>query len=175
MAQWVALLRGINVGGHHRLPMTELKSLMEALGWENPAHYIQSGNMVFDAGAPQAAALEDAIEAAKGFRPAVLLIAAGDFAAMARANPFPEGLDDPKTLHLFFLAGSPVKDAAGRLADVANPRESVHLTDRVLYLHSLDYLSGSRVAPVAERLLGTPATARNWNTVSRLCAMIETL
>lgn len=174
MARWVALLRGINVGGHRKLPMADLKALMEAQGWKNPAHNIQSGNLVFDAEAPEAAALEDAIERAKGFRPAVLLIAAGDFAAMAAANPFPEARDDPKSLHFFFLAGPPAKDAAARLADAAGPHERVHLDDRVLYLHSLDYLSGSRVAPVAERLLGTAATARNWNTVSRLCTMIET-
>lgn len=169
---WVALLRGINVGGHRKLPMGELTSLLAGLGCRDVMTYIQSGNAVFRATEDLSTQIGDAIEAEKGFRPDIMLIKAQDFLRIAAANPFPEGEGEPKTLHVFFLSAA-TKDAASRLQPLTSAREKFHLTDEVMYLHCLDFLSGSKIGQKAEKLLGVSATARNWNTVMKLSAICE--
>jgi len=173
METWVALLRGINVGGHRKLPMQRLVEILEGLGYSAVRTYIQSGNAVFRASRPKGPDIAEAIDNTMGFRPEVLLISYRRFEEAVRANPFPDAVDDPKSLHLFFLAGEASSNAEERLADVASDREEFVLAPGVLYLHALDYLTGSRIGERAERLLGTPTTARNWNSASRILALAE--
>jgi uncharacterized protein (DUF1697 family) len=172
---WVLLLRGVNVGGRHTLPMRELAELLEALGLEEVRTYIQSGNAVFRAAGEAAAALGDriaaAIEERKGFRPEVLVLSAERLEAAARANPFPEGEAEPKTLHLFFLAATPTAPDLAGLEALRSPTERFHLATEVLYLHAPDGIGRSKLATRVERLLGVPATARNWRTVQMLREM----
>ena len=149
--------------------------LMESVGCQDAATYIQSGNVVFRAEQDLSADIADAIDVAKGFRPDVMVIRGRDYQRIVAANPFPEGVFDPKTLHLFFLARPAVANAKALLADRQGSREQFQLTSEVMYLHCLDYLSGSKIAERAEKLLGVPATARNWNTVSRLSAMLDAM
>src|ERR1700733_14468222 len=89
---YVALLRGINVGGKHLLPMTELRALLRALGCVKVRTYIQSGNAVFEAPAARIAKLPQALEGAifksKGFPAPVVLRSAAEIAAVPKANPF---------------------------------------------------------------------------------------
>lgn len=168
MRTWIALLRGINVGGHRKLPMKELTALLEGLGCEGVRTYIQSGNAVYRAERDLADEIADAIERAKGFRAAVMTLEAEAFEAAVDGNPFPEAVDEPKTLHLFFLSGPAGPGAVERLRAVKSKREDFVLNDRVLYLHTLDLLTGSKIAEKAERLLGAGATARNWNSVTKI-------
>lgn len=184
MNTWVALLRGINVGGANRLPMAELRSDLEGLGLNDVQTYIQSGNVVFgseiesdgdDAGFAEALALriEAAIEERHGFRPRVLVLPAERFREAMEANPFPEAEAEPKTLHLYFMPEPPGDVDLPALEAVASPTERVRLGDRVLYLHTPDGFGRSKLAGRAEALLGVPATARNWRTIARLREMIE--
>jgi len=94
MSTWIALFRGINVGGNHILPMAELREALASLGLREVRTYIQSGNVVFASPAKSAAALGDSIadciEQQKGFRPRVLVLTPAELSAAADANPYPE-------------------------------------------------------------------------------------
>jgi uncharacterized protein (DUF1697 family) len=168
MSVEIGLLRGINVGGTHVLPMAELRAILAGLGARDVRTYIQSGNAAW-AGHVDEAALSDAILAAKGFRPAAMILPFDSFAAVVANNPFPE-VEDPKALHAYFLAAPSLADEA-MLEVEKGPEERFVLTERAFYLHTPLYLTGSLLAPRLERLLGVPATGRNWRTVDRLLAM----
>ena len=97
MARFIALLRGINVGGHAMVPMAELREICAGLGWTEVETYIQSGNLVFEAsgkGPALESALEEKLETAFGFRPAVIVRSAAQVKALADANPFPEASEN---------------------------------------------------------------------------------
>src|SRR5690349_13792847 len=106
MKTYIALFRGINVGGKNILPMKELVAILEDLGCLRVKTYIQSGNAAFDSKERDAARLSEKIRARikerRGFEPFVLLIDLEKIERAIAANPFPEGEADPKTLHLSF-------------------------------------------------------------------------
>jgi len=178
MNRWIGLLRGINVGGANRLPMADLRDELERLGLASVRTYIQSGNVVFDSphhdtAEALAGRIETAIEARHGFRPRVLVLSATRFRGAMEANPFPEGEPEPKTLHLFFLAGTPDEVDLPAFQAVVSPTERFHLGDGVFYLHAPDGIGRSKLATRTEALLGVPATARNWRTVTKVWEMVE--
>lgn len=172
MATWIALFRGINVGGHHILPMKELVAELEDLGLASVRTYIQSGNVVFESASRSAAALSkkiaDRVDENHGFRPAVLVMRAADLARAMDRNPFPEGEPEPKTLHLSFLVSKPSEPDLDALEAARSPTERFVLIDSVFYLHAPDGIGSSRLATVVEKALGVSATARNWRTVRKL-------
>ena len=108
MTTWIALLRGINVGGRNILPMKELTRELEKIGCSNVQTYIQSGNVVFQSSVTRADSLakriSQAILKSHGFRPGVMVLSAKEVEDAASSNPFPNAEVDPKSLHLFFLA-----------------------------------------------------------------------
>ena len=167
----IALLRGINVGGSGKLPMAELRAILEGLGAKRVETYIQSGNAVYE-GTLDAGAVGAAIESAHGFRPRVMLLSAKALRRAVAANPFPEAEAAPKTLHLHFLGGATEANPE-TFAAQANGEERWHLDGEVFYLVSPGGLSKSKLGPKVERLLGVPVTARNWSTVTTLAAMAE--
>ena len=175
MTRWVMLLRGINVGGANTIRMAELKAVLETLGAQDVATYIQSGNVVF-AGVIDAAAfaeiVAEEIAHRHGFRPRVLLILDEDFREIVAAYPFSEAAAVPKTGHVWFLAGPAVPDTA-TLAALAGPSERFEIAARAFYLHAPDGIGRSKLAERAERLLGVPATARNLNTCRKLLEMLD--
>ncbi len=166
MSVQIALLRGINVGGNRSLPMAELSAILTGLGARDVRTYIQSGNAAYR-GALDQDAISDAVLAAKGFRPGVVVIPLKSYAPVLAANPFPEAEADPKALHLFFLS-APSLAKETDLAAAKGPKERFVLTERALYLHTPDYLSGSLLAPRLERLLGVAATGRNWRSAVKI-------
>jgi len=169
----VLLLRGVNVGGHGKLPMAALRALLERLGARDVASYIQSGNVVLR-DPPPVADIAAAIEADHGFRPECLLIPAADFRAALAANPFEEARATHRLLHYFFCAEQPAADMA-RLEAALENGERAELAGRVLYFHASNGLGRSKFPGKVERLLGTPATARNHATVGKLAEMLEAL
>ena len=175
MTTCVALLRGINVGGRHRLPMTDLVALLEASGCVGVRTYIQSGNAVFGTRRTDVSRLANRLTAAvnerHGFAPRVLVLTRKELEQAAAANPFPDATADPKSLHLFFLDGTPKTSALTRLEALRAARERFALRGRVLYLHTPSGFGRSKLAAGAERALGVDATARNWRTVETLLAM----
>lgn len=165
MSHWVALFRGINVGGHNRLPMKSLVAILEGHGCIDVKTYIQSGNAVFSSSQSNPDTLPDeirhSIKSEHGFEPVVLLLSASALAIARDANPFPEGEAEPKSLHLYFLATKPMDIDEGRLEALQNETERYALLEDVFYLHAPDGIGRSKLAASVERCLGVPVTARN--------------
>jgi len=176
MQTWIALFRGINVGGNNILPMAKLRSGLEALTLQNVRTYIQSGNVVFESSSKSAASLEKRIaswvEGDFGFRPQVLLLKHGDLLAAVEKNPFPEAASAPKTLHFSFLATSAAKPDNEALERVKAASERYALVDDVFYLHAPDGIGRSKLAASVEKHLGVVATARNYRTVDKLLSLV---
>ncbi|MDF1798271.1 MAG: DUF1697 domain-containing protein [Planctomycetota bacterium] len=177
MTTWIALLRGINVGGNNKLPMAVLRSELEDLGLGNVRSYIQSGNVVFDSPRKARAALDkliaDRVEEQHGFRPQVFLLQREQLLAAIEANPFRDAEAEPKTLHFHFLAEPATRADLAALDELKAPTESFHLTDSVFYLHAPEGIGRSKLAAKAERLLGVAATGRNFRTVAKLLELTE--
>ena len=179
MRTFVALFRGINVGGRNSLPMRELAELLRGLGLQEVRTYIQSGNVVFQSksGGPAdlAGRMGDAIEKSHGFRPVVVLLEIDELQSAMTANPFPEAESEPKTLHLYFLASEPEIADLETLASIRHESERFKLEGKVFYLHAPEGIGRSRVAAWVEKSLGVAVTARNWRTVSKINAMAAEL
>ena len=175
MQTYIALFRGINVGGTHILPMKDLAEILEAAGGRNVRTYIQSGNAVFRSGRQDRPALvrhiSRTISAIHGFTPKVLLLLADELREAAANNPFPT--KEGRALHFFFLeAHAPAPDAE-RLAGLKAASEEFKLHRNIFYLHAPEGIGRSKLAAGVEQCLGVPATARNWNTVSKLIEMVK--
>lgn len=174
----VALLRGINVVGKKKVPMATLRSLAEELGWRSVATYINSGNLVCEArGAPTtlASRLEAAIEEQFGFDVAVIVRTAADWRRYAAGSAFADAeTTRPSHLLLALAQRAPPKDAARVLQPYCGGGERVAVRGDALWI---DYASGvarSKLTPaVLDRAVGSPVTARNWNTVQALARMLE--
>jgi uncharacterized protein (DUF1697 family) len=176
MHTYIALLRGINVGGAGALPMKELTALLHNLGCRDVRTYIQTGNAVFASpepdGARLAAAIGAEIKSRRGFEPQVLLLTRAEFEQAMTANPFPEAQSDPQSLHLGFLAAEP---PAPNLAGVERLRaasERWQLIGRVFYLCAPEGVGRSKLAAEVEKLLGVALTDRNWRTMQAIAEMI---
>ena len=171
----IALLRGINVGGHNKLPMKELIALLESVDLQNVKTYIQSGNVVFQTPRNDRAKLSEEISTAigqrHGFRPQVMLLSMVDLETAVSQNPFPQATEEPKTLHFYFLETSPPTPDLAKLAAAQTDREQFALIDKVFYLHTPDGIGRSKLAAAVEKGLGVSTTARNWRTVSKILEM----
>lgn len=166
----ILLLRGINVGGHGKLPMADLRQILTDLGAEAVKTYIQSGNATF-LGDLAASDIAEAIEVSKGFQPRVMLLNADKFSQIAAANPFPEAVAEGKTLHIWFPAG-PFKFDLPSAETLRKENERISVSEHAIYLHAPDGIGRSKLAERVERLAGVACTARNWNTVAKLVDMI---
>ncbi|MFD0498892.1 MULTISPECIES: DUF1697 domain-containing protein [Streptomyces violaceusniger group] len=179
MASQIALLRGINVGGNRKFPMARQRELMAELGFEDVTVHLQTGNIVFaDPGTPPertARTLEDHFAAALGFPVDVMVRTRDELAAAIEANPYPEAVAEPKTLHVVFLADVPAHTAAlDALDPAAYAPDAFHRIGREIFLHCPDGVGRSKLAAkVTNARLGVPATARNWNTVTKLLALAD--
>lgn len=175
MATYLALFRGVNIGGHGRLPMKELVSLLEELGCRNITTYIQSGNAIFDTARRSRGKLSSDISQAIlqrfGFTPMVLLLTAAELKRVITHNPFPTG--DGKALHVLFLAEPPAAPDLERLNALKTASEEFSLGDKVFYLYAPEGIGRSKLAMTAERCLGVSSTGRNWNTVRALASLID--
>lgn len=173
----VALLRGINVGRGKRLAMADLRAAVAGLGHTDVATYIASGNVVFTArGAARADDLEKAIEAATGVGCAVIVLPRKRLQEAVAGNPYPQ-VTEPKHLHVgFAVKAVPAAgiDAAIERASARNSEDTATVVDGVLYMHTPDGLGRSVLAEELTRgkALAT-VTMRNWATVSKLVAMLE--
>ncbi len=177
MNTYIALFRGINVGGSHALPMKELKQVLEKSGCVDVRTYIQSGNVVFSSASSDVARLEKQLAAAvsgsHGFEPRVLVLTPDAFERAVAANPFPEAIENPRSLHLFFLASLPERPDLKSIEALRAKTERFALKGRVFYLHTPDGFGDSKLAARAERLLTVEATARNWRTITMLLEMVK--
>jgi uncharacterized protein (DUF1697 family) len=172
MATWIALFRGINVGGKNILPMKELTRELEKLGYTGIETYIQSGNVVFQSPRAKAGTLArrigEAIAKSHGIQSRIIVLSAKQLEDAAASNPYPEAEGDPKSLHLSFLAHAPESPDLETLNQLKSGSESFTLLGDVFYLRAPAGIGRSKLAARAEKALGVAATARNWRTVTRL-------
>ena len=179
MKTYIALFRGINVGGRNVLPMKELVALLENLDLQNVKTYIQSGNVVFQSEEKNASQLANKISAvikkSHGFEPRVLLLEIEEMEQAIASNPFPEAESEPKTLHVNFLTSVPEAPDLKALETLRKENERFALKRDVFYLHAPDGVGRSKLAAKAERLLGVSMTGRNWRTVSKIMALAKEL
>lgn len=173
---WIALLRGVNVGGRNKLLMQALREAMERAGFANARTYIQSGNCVFDAEtndpAAVAAEVSALIQREFGFEPRIVALTREQLEAAIAANPYREaGEADGKSVHFYFLS-APAKSAdLGALQALAAANEAFTLTERVFYLHAPDGIGRLKLAEKVEAKLGVLATARNFGSVQAIAAL----
>jgi uncharacterized protein (DUF1697 family) len=172
MKTFIALFRGINIGGHHPLPMKALTAILRDLGATAVTTYIQSGNAVFRSPSrnPDTLAKRLTAEIGKrhGFEPYVLIIEPQALARVIAQNPFADALGDPVTLHVGFLADVPGNPDLAKLASLKKDSERYQLDDGVFYMHLPEGAGRSKLAAGAEKALGVPMTGRNWKTVCKL-------
>ncbi len=174
---YVALIRGINVGGNNSLPMRELVILLEEIGAKKVKTYIQSGNAVFHSDENNTVQLSQQLGAGikkrHGFEPHVLLLDLAALTSSMAKNPFPEAETDPGSLHLGFLASTPKTPDLEKLNSLKKSSERFHLGDKVFYLYAPEGVGRSKLAASAEKLLGVPMTDRNWRTVCKIKELAE--
>jgi uncharacterized protein (DUF1697 family) len=176
MEKFVALLRAVNVGAR-KVPMAQLREVCAGLGWSEVATYIQSGNAVFEAAAGQAELeqqLEAALGARFGFAVPVMVRSAKQWAAYPGANPFPEAAEkEPNRLMLMLSKQPPAAGAAAALQERARDGEQVAAAGDAIWIHYPGGAGTSRLSPsLIDRLIGSPATARNFRTVLKLEEML---
>jgi uncharacterized protein (DUF1697 family) len=176
MARQIALLRGVNVGGSRRVPMAELRELLTGLGHEDVATYLQSGNVVLTSDlAPERLEreLETAIVEGMGVDPLVVVRTRDELADVVDGNPLGE-VAEPRRFQVSFLSAAPDPEVVRALeaADVAPERVAVR--GREIYAWHPDGVQSSPLAKLlTDRKLGVTATARNWNTVTKLLELAD--
>jgi uncharacterized protein (DUF1697 family) len=174
----ISMLRGVNVGGHHKVKMDALRSLYESLKLETPRTYVQSGNVIFRTKEKNSAALakkiQSAIERKFGFPPDVILRTTDELRRAIAATPFTGRNLEPGKILVTFLAGDPGPQAHSSLASLKDYPEELHLLDRHLYIYFPNGAGQSKLPwSKVDKLLQTAGTARNWNSVTKLLKMAE--
>ncbi len=177
----ISMLRGVNIGGHHKIKMDALRSLYVSLNLEDPRTFIQSGNVIFRTKEKKLPALakkiQAAIESSFGFRPEVMLRTLDELRRSIAATPFPahRALDPSKVL-VTFLVADPCREASDMLLNFKHHPEELHLKGRELYIYFPTGMGQSKLRWAAvEKLLKAQGTARNWNSVTKMLAIAEEL
>lgn len=174
----VALLRGVNVGGHKKVPMAELRELAAGLGARDVATYIQSGNLVASIDLTPAeleVALERAIEQRFGFAVEVVARTATQWRAYASGSPFPDAEGERPNLVLLGLSKRPpAREAALELRARATAGERVELRGDAIWMDLPRGSGTSKLTPAAlDRAAGSAVTTRNWRTVQKLAELLS--
>lgn len=174
-----ALLRGINVGGRNLVAMAKLREMFEALGFSAVRTLLQSGNVIFDGGKKSTAALERLLEAETkkrlGVAPAYSVRTADEWHQSIAANPYPkEAASDPGHLVVMFMKQAPQAANVKSLSAAIKGPEYLRAAGRELYIVYPAGIGTSKLTnAVVERKLGMSGTARNWNTVLKLSAVLR--
>jgi uncharacterized protein (DUF1697 family) len=178
MAKYAVLLRGINLGSSRRVSMQDLRALLADLGYEDVRTLLQSGNAVF--GAPRrkpeklCAEITERMARELGMEIGCVIRTADELAAVVDANPFPDKASDGARLAVTFLSGplDPARFADADPADFAP--DEFRLAGREIYTWLPNGFSGSRIPPnFWDKRTDQLATTRNWNTVTKLLAMVN--
>jgi len=170
--RWVAFLRAVNLGGRNKVPMAELRALLEEAGYDGVRTYIASGNVLLDGPASRkklAGELEGLVADSFGVTTTAILRKPRELAGIVEAHPF--GRETSET-HVAFLASRPTKAAAARLDAVDSGADRAVLAGSEVYLRLPQGVQGSRLSATrVESLLGARATMRNWRTVVALAQL----
>jgi uncharacterized protein (DUF1697 family) len=175
----LALLRAVNVGGHGKVSMAELRRTLERRGFADVRTLLQTGNVILRAspgdGRTLQRRLETELEADLGLKTDVFVRSATELAEVIAQNPFPDqAADDPSHLLVVFSNNPPSAAALADLRSSITGRERVHAVGRHLYITYPDGIGRSRLRSEprnADR--GARGTARNWNTILMLAAAMN--
>jgi uncharacterized protein (DUF1697 family) len=184
MRTYIALLRGINVGGKNKVKMADLKRTFEASGLSRVQTYIQSGNVLFESDeeeAPLRQRIEERIAADFGIQVVVVLRTLAEMERIAANCPFSaediaeaEAASDAESLYVALLLEAPVPEKAERLSAYSTPDDRFQLAGRDVYLLFRYSVRDSKLAAQLPKL-GVPATVRNWNTIQKLVALAKAM
>jgi uncharacterized protein (DUF1697 family) len=178
---YIALLRGINVGGHARVSMSDLRDFAAALGFVGAKTLLQSGNLVFRSAVRTSAPLERRMETEAGthldLQTDFFVRTASEWKAIVADNPFREqAARDPSHLIVMFLKRPPGAEHVAALQSAITGNEIVRAGGRQAYIVYPDGIGRSRLTgAVIEKKLGTRGTGRNWNTVLKLGTIADQL
>ncbi len=177
MTVYVAILRGINVGGQKIIKMENLRTSFEALGFRQVRSYVQSGNIIFEASKRPTSSLSGKIREKIlndfGFSVPLILRTSAEMEKIVNDNPFlKENRIDHSKLHVTFLSEPPAKAALKKLDALAPISDRFRVGGREVYLSCPNGYGRTKLSNTAlERLLSVEATTRNWKTVNTLAMM----
>lgn len=180
MPVYIALIRGINVGGKS-MPMAALREMLAALGHTQAKTYIQSGNVVFTAagkdGRKIAGAIEAAIAKAFGYEAAVIVRSLEEWRALLKTNPYAKRkLQEGERLFITFLEEAPAKAAVAKLEAIDDPKDEAKVRGCEAFLLVRGSYGESNLSNAfVEKQLGVRATTRNMPTALKLLEMAEAL
>ena len=174
--RYVALLRGINVGGNTMIKMSELKAMFEALGFDKVVTYINSGNIAFDAKKTAedklVSKIEKAIEAELGKNIQVMVRERSAISGILSDNPFDGAFESHKEMHVLFMRNGMPKDKEKQLLEQQTGDERFEVRGREIYCHLKLGVADSLLGKgYIEKKLKVPITARNWRTVEKLAEL----
>jgi uncharacterized protein (DUF1697 family) len=177
MARFIALLRGVNVGGNV-LKMDRLREVCEGLGFTNVQTYVQSGNAVFDCKQPQSglcSILEKRLIGETRLPVSVIVRTIKEMEAIIAANPFlkEKGIDAAR-LYVTFLAAAAPKDANKMLSAIKAGKDRYRVIGNEIFLHCpISYGETTLSNNAIQKAVGVNATTRNWNTINKLLGMAK--
>jgi uncharacterized protein (DUF1697 family) len=174
---YIALLRGINVGGYKTVAMADLRGLLATLGFADVKSVLQSGNLVFGAARTPSAALEARLEREVATRLGVTadfhVRTAEEWRAIVDRNPFPdEARRDPGHLLVSMFKSPLAAPNVKALRAAITGREVLKADGRHLYMVFPDGIGNSRAVTLVDKKLAARGTSRNWNTVLKLASLI---
>lgn len=176
MKTYVALLRGINVGGHKKVPMAELRDLLTKSGFANVQTYIQSGNVVFQSSRAVVSEIENSIQKAIldkfGFEVSVIVKTNKQLEVIFEASPFSEKKIDQS--YFILLSKIPESNLLKEVAELSFENEEIIIKSDCLYFYtSKGYGNTKFNMKTYERKLKVSGTARNYNTMVKLLSLSE--
>jgi len=173
MSTYVALLRGINVGGRNLVAMAQLRELFADMGYQDVQTYIQSGNVIFTSGKkPQSEEIEAAIEGRFGVVSTTVLRTPSELKTTMARNPFDQV--ESAELHVGFMARRPPKSALLSLDSHRFLPDHFTVVGREVYLHIPGGMARTKVPGYVNRQLAVPITLRNWNSLTKLVELSGT-
>ncbi|HEY2421461.1 MAG TPA: DUF1697 domain-containing protein [Neobacillus sp.] len=178
MTIYVALLRGINVGGHNMIKMTELKQVLESMGFAKVKTYIQSGNVIFESkeeARTLSQQMEEVIKREFGFLVPVVLRTGEELEQIIKNCPFStDSLLEGESVQVAFLTNIPSQEGIERLSAFNSERDEYQINGENVYLFFRQSIRNSKLAKQLPKL-GVPATVRNWKTVIKLATIAQEL
>jgi len=171
---YIGLLRGINVSGHHKIKMTELKQLFIELGFVNVTTYIQSGNVVFQTDLEEPDKIEqqilNGIQQTFGYKVQVLVLNKKSLETIFNSNPFLQKSDiDISKLHVTLLSNEPVYEGIQQINEMTTNQDDFEIVDKCIYLYCPNGYGNTKLNNnLFEKKLKVSATTRNWKTISKL-------
>ena len=175
MPATIALLRGVNVGGHNKVPMAALRTALAERGYPSVRTYVQSGNIVVHERTPAARYAADVravVAESFGCDVPVVVRAAHQLATVAAENPFAgPGRDPGRQLLVGFLDGTPDQARVAAIDPHRSPPDELRVRGAEVYFWCPDGWGRSKVSVGLEKALGTAMTVRNWRTVTTLLEM----